>query len=159
MAIHCNWKVKKKKICYFAFTLLFLFFILSSAPCPCAVISNKKYSYWLGQVKSLLNTYIIEPSLIFYIKQAKNNKYIMATIFLFLLLSAIFTAEAQSGQSSIEPGSFLTVTNTTFLIFSFFFCISFCVHTTFPVSMQWFLCISFCDHMTFPLYVSLCNDF
>ena len=50
--------------------------------------------------------------LIFYIKQAKH-KYIMATIFLFLLLSTIFTAEAQSGQSSIEPGSFLTVTNTT----------------------------------------------
>ncbi|XP_075675340.1 G-type lectin S-receptor-like serine/threonine-protein kinase LECRK1 [Castanea sativa] len=37
----------------------------------------------------------------------------MATIFLFLLLSAIFTAEAQTGQSSIEPGSFLTATLTT----------------------------------------------
>lgn len=36
----------------------------------------------------------------------------MATIFLFLLLSAIFAAEAQSGQSIIEPGSFLTATLT-----------------------------------------------
>ena len=50
--------------------------------------------------------------LIFYIKQAKH-KYIMETIFLFLFLSAIFTAEAQSVQSSIKPGSFLTVTHTT----------------------------------------------
>ncbi|XP_065634352.1 G-type lectin S-receptor-like serine/threonine-protein kinase LECRK1 [Quercus suber] len=36
----------------------------------------------------------------------------MATIFLFLLLSAIFAVEAQSGQSIIEPGSFLTATLT-----------------------------------------------
>jgi len=34
----------------------------------------------------------------------------MATIFLFLLLSEIFTAKAQPGQSNIEPGSYITAT-------------------------------------------------
>ncbi|KAM3750313.1 hypothetical protein ACB098_04G027700 [Castanea mollissima] len=37
----------------------------------------------------------------------------MATTFLFLLLSAIFIAKAQQGQSIVNPGSFLTPTTTT----------------------------------------------
>ncbi|KAM4105986.1 hypothetical protein ACJW30_04G029300 [Castanea mollissima] len=37
----------------------------------------------------------------------------MATTFLFLLLSAIFIAKAQRGQSVVNPGSFLTPTTTT----------------------------------------------
>ncbi|KAK7845441.1 g-type lectin s-receptor-like serine/threonine-protein kinase [Quercus suber] len=45
----------------------------------------------------------------------------MATIFLFLLLSAIFTAKARPGQSNIEPGSFITATPSPSSLYGFGF--------------------------------------
>ena len=43
----------------------------------------------------------------------KNHSSLMATTFFFLLLSAIFIAKAQQGQSNVNPGSFLTPTTNS----------------------------------------------